>query len=114
MVSFLDFESPIRELQTRIDELRDTDTTVDIAPEIGRLEAKSQKLLRDTYARLTPWQKTQVARHPERPHLQGLHRRFRRRLSKPLAGDRAFADDQAIVGGLGAHRLGGKRDGDRS
>ena len=106
MVSFLDFESPIKELQQRIDELRDTDTTIDIAPEIGRLEAKSQKLLRDTYAKLTPWQKTQVARHPERPHFKnyvaGLAEGF-----VPLAGDRAFADDLAIIGGLA--RIGGRK-----
>ena len=72
MASFLDFEKPIAELQGRIDELRTTaaDGTVDIDAEIARLQAKSDKLLRDTFARLTPWQKTQVARHPERPHFK--------------------------------------------
>ena len=67
------------------------------------LRARRNKLLRDTYAKLTPWQKAQVARHPERPHfddyLAGIADDF-----LPLAGDRAFADDPAIVGGLGSHR----------
>ena len=105
MPSFLDFEKPIAELQSRIDELRDTaaDGAVDIDAEVGRLQAKSDKLVRDTYARLTPWQKTQVARHPERPHFKdyvaGLFDDF-----LPLAGDRAFADDQAILGGLARFR----------
>ena len=101
MASFLDFEKPIAELQGRIDELRDTaaDGSVDIAADIARLQAKSDKLLKDTFARLTPWQKTQVARHPERPHFKdyvaGLFDEF-----VPLAGDRAFGDDQAILGGF--------------
>jgi len=105
MPSFLDFEKPIAELQSRIDELRDTaaDGSIDIDAEVGRLQAKSDKLVRDTYARLTPWQKTQVARHPERPHFKdyvaGLFDDF-----LPLAGDRAFADDQAILGGLARFR----------
>ena len=105
MPSFLDFEKPIAELQGRIDELRDTaaDGSVDIGTEIGRLQAKSDKLLKDTFARLTPWQKTQVARHPERPHFKdyvaGLFDEF-----VPLAGDRAFADDQAILGGFATFR----------
>ncbi|WP_174286522.1 acetyl-CoA carboxylase carboxyltransferase subunit alpha [Sphingomonas bacterium] len=105
MPSFLDFERPIAELQGRIDELRDTaaDGSVDIDAEIGRLQAKSDKLLKDTFARLTPWQKTQVARHPERPHFKdyvaGLFAEF-----VPLAGDRAFADDQAIIGGFATFR----------
>ncbi|MDB5696689.1 MAG: acetyl-CoA carboxylase carboxyl transferase subunit alpha [Sphingomonas bacterium] len=100
MPSFLDFEKPIAELQGRIDDLREGATGgVDIGPEIARLQAKSDKLLRDTFARLTPWQKTQVARHPERPHFNhyvaGLFDDW-----VPLAGDRAFADDQAILGGF--------------
>ena len=70
MNAFLDFEKPIAELQSRIDELRDADSVVDIDAEVARLQAKSDKLLKDTYARLTPWQKTQVARHPERPHFK--------------------------------------------
>ncbi|GGB15327.1 acetyl-coenzyme A carboxylase carboxyl transferase subunit alpha [Sphingomonas metalli] len=105
MASFLEFEKPIAELQGRIDELRDTaaDGAVDIAAEIARLQGKSDKLLRDTFAKLTPWQKTQVARHPERPHFKdyvaGLFEEW-----VPLAGDRAFADDQAIMGGLATFR----------
>ena len=105
MPSFLDFEKPIAELQSRIDELRATaaDGSVDIGAEIGRLQAKSDKLLKDTFARLTPWQKTQVARHPERPHFKdyvaGLFDEF-----MPLAGDRAFSDDQAILGGFATFR----------
>ena len=105
MASFLDFEKPVAELQTRIDELRDTaaDGSVDIAAEIKRLQSKSDKLVRDTYARLTPWQKTQVARHPDRPHFEdyvaALFDDF-----IPLAGDRAFGDDQAIQGGLATFR----------
>ena len=106
MQAFLDFEKPIAELQSRIDELRETDSGADIEPEIAKLQAKSDKLLRDTYAKLTPWQKTQVARHPDRPHFKdyvaGLIDDF-----VPLAGDRAFADDQAILGGLG--RIGGRK-----
>jgi acetyl-CoA carboxylase carboxyl transferase subunit alpha len=105
MATFLDFEKPIAELQSRIDELRATAEggTVNIDAEIGPLQAKSDKLLKDTYARLTPWQKTQVARHPERPHFKhyvaGLVEDF-----MPLGGDRAFADDAAIIGGLGRFR----------
>lgn len=105
MASFLDFEKPIAELQARIDELRDTaaDGELDIATEIGRLQTKSDRLLRETYTKLTPWQKTQVARHPERPHFKhyvaALVEDF-----MPLGGDRAFADDQAILGGIGRFR----------
>lgn len=105
MASFLDFEKPIAELQARIDELRDTaaDGELDIATEIGRLQTKSDRLLRETYAKLTPWQKTQVARHPERPHFKhyvaALVEDF-----MPLGGDRAFADDSAILGGIGRFR----------
>jgi acetyl-CoA carboxylase carboxyl transferase subunit alpha len=102
MITYLDFEKPIAELETRVAELRETASTsedIDIDAEIGRLEAKASKLLRDTYAKLTPWQKAQVARHPERPHFKdyvaGLADDF-----LPLAGDRAFADDPAIIGGL--------------
>jgi acetyl-CoA carboxylase carboxyl transferase subunit alpha len=105
MPSFLDFEKPIAELQGRIDELRDTaaEGSVDLAADIARLQAKSDKLLKDTFARLTPWQKTQVARHPERPHFKdyvaALFDEF-----VPLAGDRAFGDDQAIIGGFASFR----------
>lgn len=105
MQSFLDFEKPIAELQDRINELRETAAggEVDIAAEIARLQAKSDRFLKDAYSKLTPWQKTQVARHPERPHFKhyvaGLIDDF-----MPLAGDRAFGDDQAILGGLGRFR----------
>ncbi|TCP71659.1 acetyl-CoA carboxylase carboxyltransferase subunit alpha [Sphingomonas sp. PP-CE-1G-424] len=105
MPSFLDFEKPIAELQGRIDELRDTaaEGSVDLSVDIARLQAKSDKLLKDTFARLTPWQKTQVARHPERPHFRdyvaALFDEF-----VPLAGDRAFGDDQAIIGGFATFR----------
>jgi acetyl-CoA carboxylase carboxyl transferase subunit alpha len=108
MPTYLDFEKPIAELETRVTELRETASSgaVDIDAEVGKLESKANKLLRDTYAKLTPWQKAQVARHPERPHfgdyLAGIADDF-----LPLAGDRAFADDPAIVGGLA--RIDGRR-----
>ena len=108
MTVYLDFEKPIAELQARVAELRDTAKggAIDISPEVEKLQAKSDRLLRETYAKLTPWQKTQVARHPQRPHFKdyvaGMIADF-----TPLAGDRAFADDQAILGGLG--RLSGRR-----
>ena len=102
---FLDFERPIAELESKIEELRHLSTTseINIADEVGRLENTAHRLLRQTYARLTPWQKVQVARHPERPHcldyVGGLITEF-----VPLAGDRAFAEDAAIVGGIGRFR----------
>ncbi len=105
MATFLDFEKPLAELQNRIDELRKTADggDVDIDAEIGPLQAKSDRFLKDVYSKLTPWQKTQVARHPERPHFKhyvsALIEDF-----MPLGGDRAFADDQAIIGGLGRFR----------
>ncbi len=105
MPSFLDFEKPIAELQGRIDELRDTaaEGSVDLTADITRLQGKSDKLLKDTFSKLTPWQKTQVARHPERPHFKNyvaaLFDEF-----MPLAGDRAFGDDQAIIGGFASFR----------
>jgi len=108
MQTYLDFEKPIAELDRRIVELRDTASagSIDIDAEIGKLDAKASKLLRDAYARLSPWQKTQVARHPERPHFKdyvaGIAEDF-----MALAGDRAFADDQAIIGGLA--RIDGRR-----
>ena len=108
MPTYLDFEKPIAELETRVAELRETATkgAVDIDAEVDKLETKANKLLRDTYARLTPWQKAQVARHPERPHFKdyvaGIADDF-----VPLAGDRAFADDPAIVGGFA--RIDGRR-----
>lgn len=108
MVTFLDFEKPIAALDVRIAELRDTAQSgeLNIDAEIGKLQQRADKMLADTYAKLTPWQKTQVARHPDRPHFRhyvaGLFSEF-----IPLAGDRAFGDDQAILGGFA--RLGKRR-----
>jgi acetyl-CoA carboxylase carboxyl transferase subunit alpha len=109
MLTYLDFEKPIAELETRVAELRETANSsedLDIDAEIGRLESKANKLLRDTYAKLTPWQKTLVARHSDRPHFKdyvaGMADDF-----LPLAGDRSFADDPAIIGGLA--RIDGRR-----
>ena len=108
MMTYLDFEKPIAELERRLTELRETASagSIDIDSEVARLEGKSAKLLKDTYARLSPWQKSQVARHPDRPHFKdfvaGMADDF-----VPLAGDRAFADDPAIIGGLA--RIGDKR-----
>ena len=108
MQTYLDFEKPIADLDQRIAALRDTAKSgdIDIDAEVAKLEAKSSKLLREAYAKLTPWQKTQVARHPERPHFKdyvaGIAEDF-----LELAGDRAFADDSAIVGGLA--RIDGRR-----
>jgi len=102
---FLDFERPIAELEGKIEELRHLSTTseLNIADEVGRLESTANRLLRQTYSRLTPWQKVHVARHPERPHcldyIGGLITEF-----VPLCGDRAFAEDPAIVGGIGRFR----------
>lgn len=108
MTVYLDFEKPVAALEARIRELQDTadESEIDASSEIGKLRVKADKLLADTYAKLTPWQKTQVARHPERPHFK----HFVARLFDdflPLAGDRAFADDKAIMGGLA--RLGDRR-----
>ena len=119
MHNFLDFEKPIAELEGKIEELRhlgDADG-VNIAEEVARLQAKAEKLLHQTYSKLTPWQKTQVARHPDRPHaldfIAGMVDGF-----IPLAGDRTFADDAAVVGGLGRFRgrsivvIGNEKGGD--
>lgn len=108
MMVYLDFEKPVAALEARILELQDAarDSDVDAGAEITKLRAKADKQLKDTYANLTAWQKTQVARHPERPHfkhyIEAIFEDF-----MPLAGDRAFGDDQAIIGGLG--RLNGRR-----
>ena len=99
--SFLDFEQPIADLEAKIEELRfvQDDSAVDISEEIGRLEKKSAQLAKDIYAKLTPWQISQLARHPQRPYtLDYLGRIFTD--FEELHGDRAFADDRAIVGGL--------------
>jgi len=105
MRHFLDFEKPIAELEGKIEELRRTTDAggIDLSEEVGRLGDKAQALLRVTYAKLTPWQKTLVARHPERPkclnYVAGLIADW-----TPLAGDRAYADDAAVIGGLGRFR----------
>jgi acetyl-CoA carboxylase carboxyl transferase subunit alpha len=101
MTVYLDFEKPVAALEARIMELQETadESAIDVAAEIGKLRAKADKMLRDTYAKLSPWQKTQVARHPERPHFKHYAAAIFDDFT-PLAGDRAFADDQAIIGGM--------------
>ena len=99
--TFLDFEQPIAELEARVDELRfvQDDSAVDISEEISRLQKKSQALTKEIYSKLSPWQVAQVARHPQRPYtldyLAALFTDF-----EELHGDRSFADDPSIVGGL--------------
>jgi acetyl-CoA carboxylase carboxyl transferase subunit alpha len=99
--TFLEFEQPIAELETRIEELRfvQDDSAVDISEEIQRLTKRSQTLTKDIYGKLSPWQVAQVARHPQRPftldYIQGLFTHF-----EELHGDRTFSDDSSIVGGL--------------
>ena len=103
MRSYLDFEKPVAELEAKVEELRtlqEGPNAVTISEEIARLEAKASTELAELYAELTPWQKTQVARHPQRPHcldyIAALVTEF-----VPFAGDRKFGDDEAIVGGFG-------------
>jgi acetyl-CoA carboxylase carboxyl transferase subunit alpha len=101
----LEFEKPISELEGKVKELRhlNNGSDLDLADEIARLETRAEKLLRQTYAKLTPWQKTQVARHPERPHFSHYVTALLEDYT-PLAGDRAFGDDRAIQGGLARFR----------
>jgi acetyl-CoA carboxylase carboxyl transferase subunit alpha len=105
MHNYLDFEKPIAELEGKIEELRRMSEAdgLNIAEEVAKLTEKSDRQLRAIYAKLTPWQKTQVARHPDRPkasdYIASLISEF-----TPLAGDRAFADDAAVLGGLGRFR----------
>ena len=105
MQAYLDFEKPIADLESKIEELRhlSSEGEVNIADEVGKLQDKVQKQLTQTYAKLSPWQKAQVARHQNRPHakayIDALISDF-----TPLAGDRAFAEDQAIIGGMGRFR----------
>src|SRR5207237_6298581 len=106
MRSYLDFEKPVAEIEAKVEELRaleTPDSAAAIGEEIARLEAKAAQTIKDLYASLTPWQKTQVARHPERPrcldYVAALITNF-----VPLAGDRKFGDDEAIVGGFGRFR----------
>jgi len=105
---YLEFEKPVAALEARIIELQDAarESDIDVSAEIGKLRAKADKQLKDTYANLTAWQKTQVARHPERPHFKDFIASIFEDFM-PLAGDRAFGDDQAIIGGLA--RLNGRR-----
>lgn len=108
MLTYLEFEKPVAELERKIAELRAASAgdEVEISAEIARLSAKSAELLERTYAGLTPWQKTQVARHPARPHfLDYVELAFDEFV--PLGGDRAYGDDQAILGGFA--RLGDRR-----
>jgi acetyl-CoA carboxylase carboxyl transferase subunit alpha len=106
MRSYLDFEKPVAEIEAKLDELRAVETpesAAAIGEEISRLEAKAAATLKDLYESLTPWQKTQVARHPDRPrcldYVRALITDF-----VPLSGDRKFGDDDAIVGGFGRFR----------
>ena len=104
-MSRLDFEKPVLELEAKIAELRNTSssTSVNVAEEIKRMQDKSARLLQQTYGKLTPVQKVQVARHQDRPHfldyVDSMIDDF-----TPLAGDRRFAEDQALIGGLGRFR----------
>src|SRR5258708_35274916 len=109
MRPFLDFEKPIAELEGKIEELRHLSDpgSLNITEEIARLTSIADRQLRATYAKLTPWQKAQVARHPDRPkasdYIAGLINGC-----TPLAGDRAFANDAAVAGGGGACRRRGR------
>src|SRR5690348_7322757 len=105
MRHFLDFEKPLAELEGKIDELRhlSNGSDINIADEVTRLEAKVDRLLRQTYAKLTPWQKVQLARHPDRPHGSDYIKQLITDFT-PLAGDRVFGEDRAIIGGLGRFR----------
>src|SRR4030088_268998 len=103
MRSYLDFDKPVAEIEAKLEELRALDagdSAAAIGEEVSRLEVKAAQTLRDLYSSLTPWQKTQVARHPQRPHcldyVAALIADF-----IPLAGDRKFGDDDAITGGFG-------------
>ncbi|MCK9551710.1 acetyl-CoA carboxylase carboxyltransferase subunit alpha [Aquamicrobium sp.] len=106
MYNYLDFEKPVADLEGKILELKklaEGSESVDVADEIARLEKRSRDALRDLYKALTPWQKVQVARHPDRPHcleyVRGLFTDF-----TPLAGDRTFGEDQALIGGFARFR----------
>src|SRR6201988_2248259 len=105
MPTFLEFEKPIAELEGKIEELRHLANADDmnIAEEVAKLQGKADKLLRQTYGKLTAWQKTLVARHPDRPHFGDYVGALVEDWT-PLAGDRNFADDRAILGGLGRFR----------
>ncbi len=103
---YLDFERPIAELEGKIIELKklaEDDPTIDIDGDVERLTSRADQLVRDTYARLTPWQKVLVARHPGRPHFLDYARLIFEEMT-PLAGDRSFGEDQAIIAGLARFR----------
>ncbi|GAK33317.1 acetyl-coenzyme A carboxylase carboxyl transferase subunit alpha [Iodidimonas nitroreducens] len=102
MITFLDFEKPIAELEGRIRDLRKLsghEGSLDLSDEVDRLQSKRDRMLSETYAGLSPWQKAQVARHPERPHLSDILASLFTEFT-PLAGDRSFGEDNAIIGGL--------------
>lgn len=104
MRSYLDFEKPVAELDAKIDELRAlANTGSDIGEEVSRIEDKAKDALGELYANLTPWQKTQVARHPMRPHCVDYIAKLITEFT-PLAGDRKFGDDDALIGGFGRFR----------
>jgi len=106
MHTYLDFEKPIAELEGKVQELRllaHEDPSVSITDEVAKLEQKAAQLLQDTYSSLTPWQKLQVARHPRRPHFVDYVERLVEDFT-PLAGDRLFGEDAAIMGGIGRFR----------
>lgn len=106
MLTYLEFEKPVADLDGKIEELRRlaaTDPAMDIKDEVAKLETKSNQLVRELYGKLTPWQKTLVARHPNRPHFTDYVRDLFADFT-PLAGDRSFAEDNAIIGGLASFR----------
>jgi acetyl-CoA carboxylase carboxyl transferase subunit alpha len=121
MQNYLDFEKPIADLEGKIEELRhlSDDGDINIAEEVGRLQSKADRMLRQTYAKLSAWQKTQVARHADRPHFSDYVGALIEDFT-PLAGDRAYAEDRAIVGGIGRFRgytamvMGHEKGGDTS
>ncbi len=106
MRTYLDFEKPVADLQGKVQELRSLGTDNDaitVEDEIGRMEARANQALTEIYAKLTPWQKTQVARHPDRPHVVDYVKDLIDEFT-PLAGDRKFGEDQAMVAGIGRFR----------
>jgi acetyl-CoA carboxylase carboxyl transferase subunit alpha len=106
MHAYLDFERPIAELEGKIVELRQlaaNDPNMEIDGDVARLETRAEQLVRDTYAKLTPWQKVQVARHPNRPHFSDYIAQLFDEFT-PLAGDRLYGEDRAVIAGLGRFR----------
>src|SRR5215467_2978817 len=104
MRSYLDFEKPVAELDSKVDELRTlAGSGTDSGEEVAKIEEKAKQALADLYTNLTPWQKTLVARHPQRPHFTDFVNALITEFT-PLAGDRKFADDEALMGGFGRFR----------